>query len=168
MSVVIVVAVASIQNVSIGTKEQSSSLFSLFSSFIPLWESAGLQDLFHSPLLMMKYNSSHLFLLWTSCLHPVEVAFNLLIDPNTKKNPSCLLPARCTYIHISIATIHHSVHHNKCLNQICAGSISFWSYHPNKTKRPLKTCLNYSTNILYFLLCTVNMYNTLGIRHYIK
>ena len=107
MSVAIVVVFPSIQNVSIGTinrTESSSSQksqFSLFSSFIPLWESAGLQDLFDSALLMVKYNSSHLFLLQN--LVYIQLKLHLIflliqIQKNPKKSLQTLRTTVCTNV----------------------------------------------------------------------
>lgn len=107
MSVAIVVVFPSIQNVSIGTinrTESSSSQksqFSLFSSFIPLWESAGLQDLFGSALLMVKYNSSHLFLLQN--LVYIQLKLHLIflliqIQKNPKKSLQTLRTTVCTNV----------------------------------------------------------------------
>lgn len=102
MSVAIVVVFPSIQNVSIGTinRTESSSFqksqFSLFSSFIPLWESAGLQDLFGSALLMVKYNSSHLFLLQHLVYIQLKLHLIFLLIQIQKKSLQTLLTTVCS------------------------------------------------------------------------
>ena len=79
-----------------------------------------------------------------------------------------ILLAYCLHaVHIhTYINSHNTVHHNKCLNQICAGS-KLLKLPSKQSKASIENLfkLQYEHFVFPF---TVNMYNTLGIRHYIK